>query len=121
MATDERFCDSAARAQNAAECIAMLDEAFESRRSSTGRRRSTTSKASGAPFQTLDELYEDPQVIANGYLPSMTAGNGDEVQLVASPAQFDEVAVEVSRRPEHGEHTEPCCSRSASTGTSSPP
>ena len=44
------------------------------------------------PFQTLDELYEDEQVIANGYLPTMTAGNGQEVQLVASPAQFDEVA-----------------------------
>jgi crotonobetainyl-CoA:carnitine CoA-transferase CaiB-like acyl-CoA transferase len=58
------------------------------------------------PFQTLAELYEDPQVIANGYLPTMTAGNGQEVQLVASPAQFDEQAVEVTRCPEHGEHTE---------------
>jgi crotonobetainyl-CoA:carnitine CoA-transferase CaiB-like acyl-CoA transferase len=57
-------------------------------------------------FQTLDELYEDPQVVANGYLPSMVAGNGDEVQLVASPAQFDEQAVAVERAPEHGEHTE---------------
>ena len=58
------------------------------------------------PFQTLDELYEDPQVIANGYLPTMTASNGQDVQLVASPAQFDEIAVEVTRCPEHGEHTE---------------
>jgi crotonobetainyl-CoA:carnitine CoA-transferase CaiB-like acyl-CoA transferase len=59
-----------------------------------------------SPYQTLDELYEDPQVLANGYLPSMTAGNGQEVQLVASPAQFDEVPVSVERAPEHGEHTE---------------
>jgi crotonobetainyl-CoA:carnitine CoA-transferase CaiB-like acyl-CoA transferase len=36
----------------------------------------------------------------------MTASNGDEVALVASPAQFDEVAVEVARAPEHGEQTE---------------
>ena len=36
----------------------------------------------------------------------MTAGNGDEVQLVASPAQFDEQPIEVERAPEHGEHTE---------------
>ncbi|HEY7072650.1 MAG TPA: hypothetical protein VH479_21150, partial [Acidimicrobiales bacterium] len=42
----------------------------------------------------------------NGYLPTMTAGNGDEVALVASPAQFDEEPVVVSRAPEHGEHTE---------------
>ena len=44
-------------------------------------------------FQTLDELYEDVQVLANGYLPTMTAANGDEVALVASPAQFDEEPV----------------------------
>ena len=36
----------------------------------------------------------------------MEAPNGQQVQLVASPAQFDERAVEVSRAPEHGEHTE---------------
>jgi crotonobetainyl-CoA:carnitine CoA-transferase CaiB-like acyl-CoA transferase len=58
------------------------------------------------PYQTLDELYSDPQVIANGYLPAMEAPNGQRVQLVASPAQFDERPVEVSRAPEHGEHTE---------------
>ena len=48
----------------------------------------------------------DPQVVANGYLPAMQAGNGDTVQLVANPVQFDERPVEVSRAPEHGEHTE---------------
>src|SRR5918996_1092983 len=57
-------------------------------------------------YRTLDELYSDPQVIANGYLPAMEAPNGQQVQLVASPAQFDERPVEVSRAPEHGEHTE---------------
>jgi crotonobetainyl-CoA:carnitine CoA-transferase CaiB-like acyl-CoA transferase len=36
----------------------------------------------------------------------MVAGNGDEVALVASPAQFDEAPVTVERAPEHGEHTE---------------
>jgi crotonobetainyl-CoA:carnitine CoA-transferase CaiB-like acyl-CoA transferase len=59
-----------------------------------------------APYQTLDELYEDEAVVANGYLPAMTAGNGQEVQLVTSPAQFDEQPVPVERAPEHGEHTE---------------
>jgi crotonobetainyl-CoA:carnitine CoA-transferase CaiB-like acyl-CoA transferase len=59
-----------------------------------------------APYQTLDELYEDEAVVANGYLPAMTAGNGQEVQLVASPAQFDEQPFPADRAPEHGEHTE---------------
>lgn len=106
MATDERFCDSSARAQNGPECIARLDEAFGSQPLSHWQEVLADFAGVWSPFQTLDELYDDPQVVANGYLPAMTAGNGQEVQLVASPAQFDEQPVEVSRAPEHGEHTE---------------
>jgi crotonobetainyl-CoA:carnitine CoA-transferase CaiB-like acyl-CoA transferase len=106
MATDERFVDSTARAQNAEECVARLDEGF-------GRMTlaEVTAAFEGfdgvwAPYQTLDELYEDEAVVANGYLPAMTAGNGQEVQLVASPAPFDEQPFPADRAPEHGEHTE---------------
>lgn len=106
MATDPKFVDSAARAQNGPECIARLDEAFAAHTLDEWKERLATFEGVWSPFQTLDELYEDVQVAANGYLPSMTAGNGDEVQLVASPAQFDEVPIEVERAPEHGEHTE---------------
>lgn len=106
LATDERFADSAARAGNSAECITLLDEAFAAQPLSHWKEALADFAGVWTPFQTLDELYDDPQVIANGYLPSMTAGNGQEVQLVASPAQFDEQAVAVSRCPEHGEHTE---------------
>jgi crotonobetainyl-CoA:carnitine CoA-transferase CaiB-like acyl-CoA transferase len=106
MATDERFADSAARASNAAECIARLDEAFGSRTLAELTDAFEGFEGVWAPYQTLDELYEDEAVVANGYLPAMTAGNGQEVQLVASPAQFDEQPVPAERAPEHGEHTE---------------
>ncbi len=106
MATDERFVDSGARAKNAEACVARLDEAIGSKTLAELTEAFDGFDGVWATYQTLDELYEDPAVIANGYLPSMTAGNGDEIQLVASPAQFDEVAIEVTRAPEHGEHTE---------------
>src|SRR5918995_1929502 len=95
MATDDRFADSAARAQNAAECVARLDEAFG--RMTLAELTEAFEGFDGvwAPYQTLDELYEDEAVVANGYLPAMTAGNGQEVQLVTSPAQFDEQPVPV--------------------------
>src|SRR5690606_30472192 len=76
MATDPRFCDAAARAQNGAACMARLDEAFASRPLSHWREALDTFEGVWSPFQTLDELYEDPQVVANGYLPATTAGNG---------------------------------------------
>jgi crotonobetainyl-CoA:carnitine CoA-transferase CaiB-like acyl-CoA transferase len=106
MATDPRFADAAARAENSVECVTRLDEAFGAHPLSHWKEVLADFDGVWTPFQTLDELYDDPQVVANGYLPAMTAGNGEPVQLVASPAQFDEAHVEVSRAPEHGEHTE---------------
>jgi crotonobetainyl-CoA:carnitine CoA-transferase CaiB-like acyl-CoA transferase len=106
LATDERFCDATARAANTAECIARLDEAFASHPMEHWKEAFADFEGAWSPFQTLGELYEDPQVIANGYLPTMEGPDGTDVALVASPAQFDEVAVEVERAPEHGEHTE---------------
>ena len=106
MATDPKFADSAARAENNTECILKLDEVFGSQPLSHWKKVLETFEGVWSPFQSLDELYDDEAVIANGYLPSMTAGNGQDVQLVASPAQFDEQPVTVERAPEHGEHTE---------------
>jgi crotonobetainyl-CoA:carnitine CoA-transferase CaiB-like acyl-CoA transferase len=106
MATDPRFHDAAARAQNTTECIARLDAAFGAQPLAHWTQALADFDGVWSPFQTLDELYDDPQVVANGYLPAMTAANGESVQLVASPAQFDERAVTIERAPEHGEHTE---------------
>ena len=106
MATDPRFADATARRENAEACIARLDEAFGSRPLAHWKEALDTFDGVWSPFQTLDELYDDVQVQANGYLPTMTAGNGQDVALVASPAQFDEEPVRVQRAPEHGEHTE---------------
>lgn len=106
MATDERFVDAAARATNSVECITLLDEAFAAHPLDHWREVLEEFTGAWTPFQTLDELYDDPQVIANGYLPTMTAANGQDVQLVASPAQFDETPAEMTRGPDHGEHTD---------------
>jgi crotonobetainyl-CoA:carnitine CoA-transferase CaiB-like acyl-CoA transferase len=106
LTTDERFSTSAARAQNSEACVAVLDEAFGSKPLAHWKEALADFAGVWTPYQTLDELYSDPQVIANGYLPAMEAPDGHEVQLVASPAQFDERPVAVSRAPEHGEHTE---------------
>jgi crotonobetainyl-CoA:carnitine CoA-transferase CaiB-like acyl-CoA transferase len=106
LVEDERFNHSSTRAQNGPDCIDILDEAFAERTLHEWKERLESFDGVWTPFQTLDELYADPQVIANGYLPSMTHGSGDEVQLVASPAQFDEKPIAVERAPELGEHTE---------------
>lgn len=106
LASDDRFNHSTARARNGPECIDIIDEAFAQRTLDEWKARLATFEGVWTPFQTLAELYADPQVVANGYLPTMESSTGEPVHLVASPAQFDETPFEVTRAPELGEHTE---------------
>lgn len=103
---DPRFADAASRYENSQECTRILDETFGSQPLSYWKERLADFAGVWAPYQTLGELYEDPQVLANQYLPSFEGPADEDVRLVASPAQFDETPVEVTRAPEHGEHTE---------------
>ena len=57
-------------------------------------------------MQHPSELYQDPQVVANGYLPEVTLNDGNVAQLVANPVQFDEQPYQLSGAPECGQNTE---------------
>ncbi len=105
LVDDPRFCDATVRAENAVECQKLLDAAYDNFTLEELKVAFDGFEGVWAPFQTLGELYDDPQVIANGYLPTADI-NGTPFQMVTSPAQFDETAVGVERAPEHGEHTE---------------
>ncbi len=105
LVDDPRFADAAVRAENATECQVLLDEAYGALTLEELRKAFDGFEGVWSPFQTLAELYDDPQVIANGYLPTADI-NGEPFQMVSSPAQFDATPFEVTRAPEHGEHTE---------------
>ena len=57
-------------------------------------------------MQRPSELLEDPQALANGYIREVEAKSGTVFRMVASPLQFDEKPPELTRGPEHGEHTD---------------
>jgi crotonobetainyl-CoA:carnitine CoA-transferase CaiB-like acyl-CoA transferase len=57
-------------------------------------------------MQSAIELHDDPQAVANGYLPELTTPEGIDFNLVASPVQFDQVSPDLTTAPEHGQHTE---------------
>ena len=59
-----------------------------------------------APMQTPREIHDDPQVSANGYLPTVQGHDGEEFRLAANPVQFDEAELALGPAPEHGQHTE---------------
>lgn len=103
---DERFADHAARGANAAELVAILDELFASRPFEEWKERLGRIDAPWAPIQAVEELLEDPQVLANDYLGEVAMEDGTSYRLPRVPVQFDEQAPDLRRGPEHGEHTE---------------
>ena len=106
MIDDPRFVDGGARFANREECVKTIDEVFASR--TYVEWKDALAKLSGAwsPVQQANELVDDPQVSANGYLPHISREDGKEYDLVANPVQMDETADELRPAPEHGQHTE---------------
>jgi len=103
---DERYANAGARFQNRAACTVELRSTFESEDLAHWEKAFEGFDGVWDVLRTAHELHSDAQVQANGYLPRTTDANGNEFALAASPVQFDEVPVEVTRAPGHGEHTD---------------
>ncbi len=57
-------------------------------------------------MQSIPELLNDPQVIANDYIAEVSEDGFPTYRLPNVPVQFDGLPADVRRAPEHGEHTE---------------
>jgi crotonobetainyl-CoA:carnitine CoA-transferase CaiB-like acyl-CoA transferase len=106
LVQDSRFADPESRFQNRGELIAMMDEVFAARTLADWRQVLQPLSGAWGAVQTPAELSGDPAVIANGYIPTVTAMNGAPYELPVSPVQFDERHVVPDGAPEHGQHTE---------------
>ncbi|MBW2942727.1 CaiB/BaiF CoA transferase family protein [Zhongshania aquimaris] len=107
LATDERFISIPARKMHAKACVAELDAEFAVRSFEQCKALLAQLDAPWAPVQTVAELIDDPQVIANNYIGEVDPRDGSPTyRLPAVPVQFDEQPPVLSRAPELGEHTE---------------
>ena len=59
-----------------------------------------------APVQNARELHDDPQVVANGYLPQVDVGDGTRWAWSRTPSSSTRRHPSLRRAPEHGQHTE---------------
>lgn len=105
LLADERFSDLRTRAANSAVLMAELDAMFAERTYEEWKTVLGRLDAPWAPVQAVTELVDDPQALANGYIADVEA-DGVAYQLPNVPVQFDGSPAELSRAPEHGEHTE---------------
>jgi crotonobetainyl-CoA:carnitine CoA-transferase CaiB-like acyl-CoA transferase len=103
---DPRFKDGVSRFQNRVACVRELDGIFAERTLDEWRAALADAEGVWAPMQTAAELHDDPQALANGYLPELESAEGKRFRLVASPVQFDLASPPVRPAPELGQQTE---------------
>jgi crotonobetainyl-CoA:carnitine CoA-transferase CaiB-like acyl-CoA transferase len=106
LVDDARFATMKGRETHSSELVAELDAAFGSRPLAEWRRPLDDARIPWAPFQTVDELLSDPQVIANGYVGTVEPKDGEPFPLPAGAVQFDERPATLRPAPGLGEHTE---------------
>ncbi|MEE3331830.1 MAG: CoA transferase [Myxococcota bacterium] len=108
MATDERYANLVARAQNAPDCVAQLDAAFATK----PRDEWMAILKAGGDFiytvvNTLDDLEDDPQMVANNYITELPHHEYGTVKYLSCPVGLSETPGEVREpAPTHGQHTE---------------
>src|SRR4029077_15268114 len=76
LVDDPRFVDLAARREHFDECVAVLDAEFARRTFAEWKALLGRLDAPWAPVQAVEELLDDPQVAANGYIGEVSLPDG---------------------------------------------
>ena len=63
-------------------------------------------KGQWAPFQSLLDLIEDEQAVANDMIVEYEGADGKPYRVVRGPIQFNNEPLETVRAPQASEHTE---------------
>ena len=106
---DPQYETMAARSANAEACIAILDEAFAKRPRAEWVKlfREDESDLIYTIVNTVDDLPEDPQVLANDYITELDHPQHGPTKMVGIPVGLSETPGSVREpAPELGQHTE---------------
>jgi crotonobetainyl-CoA:carnitine CoA-transferase CaiB-like acyl-CoA transferase len=106
-ADDPRFADVLPLIQNADAAAELIAKAFAGKPFDHWRQHLKTMKGQWAPFQSLIDLAEDEQAIANDMIAEVElASGGAPFKVVRGPVQFNHEPLATTRAPQASEHTE---------------
>ena len=107
LADDPRFSEPLKLFENAGAASDLMVKAFAMQPFAYWNRHLKTMKGQWAPVQTMLDLVEDEQAIANDMVFEVEGADGGKpLRLVRGPVQFDHQPVETTRAPQASEHTE---------------
>ena len=108
LGDDPRFADFRKRTENAQACVAILDEIFAAK----PRAEWMAILRAGGDFiftvvNSVDDLPDDPQMRANGYIVDLDHPQFGKTPVVGIPVRLSETPGSVREpAPELGQHTE---------------
>jgi crotonobetainyl-CoA:carnitine CoA-transferase CaiB-like acyl-CoA transferase len=105
LATDERFAAAVDRQANSRELLGIFEEIFANRTLAEWKEVLVTARGAWSAIQTPEEIYEDPQTIANGFLRHVDYAGGG-LSLPVPPVLFDEEAGDPPPAPDFAQHTD---------------
>lgn len=105
-ADDPRFARNAGRVMHRDELVPMLAQAMLSRTRDSWLQALETVGIPAGPINTMEQVYQDPQVVARGLRLDLPTEQGGTVPSVASPLRLSATPVQYRRAPPRlGEHT----------------
>jgi crotonobetainyl-CoA:carnitine CoA-transferase CaiB-like acyl-CoA transferase len=106
-ADDPRFSEVLPLIQNADAAAELIAKAFAGQSFDYWRQHLKTMKGQWAPFQSLVDLANDEQAIANDMIAEVElASGGAPFKVVRGPVQFNHEPLQTTRAPQASEHTE---------------
>jgi crotonobetainyl-CoA:carnitine CoA-transferase CaiB-like acyl-CoA transferase len=105
LAVDPRFATASARSEHRAAGVRILDEIFAQQSLEVWRTRLAGARGVWSAVQTPQEILDDPQTVANGFVRSVEDAKG-ATALPVPPVLFDEEAGDIKRAPDYCEHTD---------------
>ncbi len=103
---DPRYGSPAARAKNAVELITHLDEVFASKPAHEWLERFREFDLLVDPVQNYEDLCNDPQVLANGYIEDVERPGQEPLRMVGIPVKMGKTPGRIRRTaPRLGEHS----------------
>jgi crotonobetainyl-CoA:carnitine CoA-transferase CaiB-like acyl-CoA transferase len=106
-ADDPRFAEVLPLIQNADAAAELIAKAIAGKPFDYWRQHLKTMKGQWAPFQSLLDLADDEQAIANDMIAEVElASGGAPFKVVRGPVQFNHEPLVTTRAPQASEHTE---------------
>lgn len=106
-ADDPRFSEVLPLIKNADDASRLITQAFAGRPFDYWRQHLKTMKGQWAPFQSLIDLANDEQAIANDMISEVELASGrTPFKVVRGPVQFNHEPLVTTRAPQASEHTE---------------